>query len=89
MLMCESHHSRMDEVDIAHVRGAHVICYDPIRDILPVLSSTCYYNIEPGNDTKLEYDFDALEHQIESWYLQGRRILKPKVRLETIIAECA
>ncbi|XP_053396018.1 E3 ubiquitin-protein ligase rnf213-alpha-like [Mercenaria mercenaria] len=51
------------------VTSAHLICYDPHRDILPLILANCQYSFEMGKGTKIEYDFGGLERQIMDRFL--------------------
>jgi len=51
------------------VTHAHLISYDPERDILPLVLANCQYTFELGKGTKIEYDFVGLERQLMDKFL--------------------
>jgi len=51
------------------VTHAHLISYDPGRDILPLVLTNCQYTFEMGKGTKIEYDFLGLERQLMDRFL--------------------
>ena len=51
-------------VNPVDITAAHLICYDPQQDILPMVLANCQYSFEIGKGTKIEYDFKGLERQL-------------------------
>jgi len=51
------------------VTHAHLISYDPERDVLPLVLANCQYTFEMGKGTKIKYDFLGLERQLMDRFL--------------------
>lgn len=55
---------------------AHLISYDPDRDILPLILANSNYSFEVGKGTQVQYDFISFQHQLDSRFFQGKPLLK-------------
>ncbi|XP_053396012.1 E3 ubiquitin-protein ligase rnf213-alpha-like [Mercenaria mercenaria] len=51
------------------VTSAHLISYDPHRDLLPLVLANCQYTFKIGEGTHIEYDFAGLERQLMDRFL--------------------
>ncbi|XP_077981790.1 E3 ubiquitin-protein ligase RNF213-like [Glandiceps talaboti] len=68
-------------VKMTDVTEAHLIAYNAEEDIEPLVIAYCDYSLEMGRGTCLDYNFEGLERQIITKFVQG----KSRVQRETII----
>ena len=54
------------------VTPAHLVTYDPDRDLLPLVMANCTYSLEMGRGTKIDYDFHGLEMQLYERLIRGK-----------------
>ncbi|XP_060599995.1 E3 ubiquitin-protein ligase RNF213-like [Ruditapes philippinarum] len=57
------------------VTSAHLICFDPQHDLLPLLLANCHYSFELGKGTKIEYNLTGLERQLMDRFLFSKSII--------------
>ncbi|XP_064634464.1 E3 ubiquitin-protein ligase rnf213-alpha-like [Lineus longissimus] len=74
----ERESSELPEFSIKEATPAHLISYDPEKDLLPMVLANCNYSLEVGKGTIITYDFSGIERQLEERLLRG----KPKLRFE-------
>ncbi len=67
-------------MSIDQVTPANLIYYDPDQDLLPMVLANCNYTLEVGKSTTINYDYAAMETQLEE------RLLRGKPRLETMVS---
>ncbi|XP_064641333.1 E3 ubiquitin-protein ligase rnf213-alpha-like isoform X2 [Lineus longissimus] len=60
---------------VTEATAAHLIYYDPEKDLLPMVLAHCNYSLEVGKGTVISYDFVRLERELEERLLRG----KPKL----------
>ncbi|XP_077981789.1 E3 ubiquitin-protein ligase RNF213-like [Glandiceps talaboti] len=72
-----------EKINVTDVTLAHLIAYNPVDDLEPLVASHCDYSLEIGahKGTQQDYDFPALERQIITRFIQG----KPLIQRETIL----
>ncbi|XP_064635715.1 E3 ubiquitin-protein ligase RNF213-like isoform X3 [Lineus longissimus] len=70
--------SELPEFSTKEATPAHLISYDPEKDLLPMVLAHCNYSLEIGKGTVISYDFSGIERQLEERLLRG----KPKLRFE-------
>ena len=56
----------------------HLVSYDLEKDLIPIILANCNYSLTAGEHTRMEYDFIALERQIEERFIRG----KPRINAE-------
>ena len=54
---------------------AHLISYDPDRDLLPMVVANCTYSLEVGHGTRITYNFRSLEQQLTERFIKGKAML--------------
>ena len=60
----------------------HLIAYHPERDLLPLVLASRHYAVASGDDTRTEYDFEALQRSIEERFVRGRPRIAAKVNIQ-------
>ncbi|KAG8507497.1 LOW QUALITY PROTEIN: E3 ubiquitin-protein ligase RNF213 [Galemys pyrenaicus] len=65
-------------VDAPDVTDLHVISYEVERDLAPLISANCQYQVVQGRETEQDFDLEKIQRQVISRFLQG----KPRLTLE-------
>lgn len=66
------------DVSLSEVSASQLIAYDAEKDLLPVMLANCFYSLEVGKETLVQYNWEALEKQIIDRFIRGR----PNVEFE-------
>ncbi|XP_053388236.1 E3 ubiquitin-protein ligase rnf213-alpha-like [Mercenaria mercenaria] len=61
--------SAMSKISPREVTSAHLISFDPQRDLIPLVLANCHYSFEMGKGTRIEYDFTGIERQLMDRFL--------------------
>jgi hypothetical protein len=75
MNICLYSSSKLPQFGVKEATAAHLIYYDPEKDLLPMVLAHCNYSLEVGKGTVINYDFVGLERELEERLLRG----KPKL----------
>lgn len=67
-------------VSLREFMSAHLIQFDPEKELHTLILAHCNYSLEPGKSTKLEYDYANLEIQIMDHFIHDKPMIKPNVR---------
>ncbi|XP_006813927.2 E3 ubiquitin-protein ligase rnf213-alpha-like [Saccoglossus kowalevskii] len=67
-----------EEIRPSDLTPAHLIAYDPDKDLLPLVLSHCNYSLEVGKGSVIEYDLDTLERQLEERFIIGKAKIERK-----------
>jgi hypothetical protein len=59
-------------VRVIEVTPAHVISYDPDRDILPMVLANCSYSVAVAEGTQLDYDFVSFQNELHGRFIRGK-----------------
>ena len=70
------HRQKMPEVSVRSVTERHLVGCSPERDLLPMVLSHCNYSLMVGQAAKLEYDFAALQQQLQDTLLQCKAFVQ-------------
>ncbi|XP_077981787.1 E3 ubiquitin-protein ligase rnf213-alpha-like [Glandiceps talaboti] len=70
-------------VKLTDVAKAHLIAFDPEEDLEPLVVTHCDYSLEMGRGTCLDYNFEGLERQIITKFVQGKSRVQREVILFT------
>ncbi|KAM4663578.1 E3 ubiquitin-protein ligase RNF213-like [Discoglossus pictus] len=62
-------------VKASEVMDLHVISYELEKDVMPIILSNCQYSVETGGETVQEFDFEKIQRQITSRFLQGKPLI--------------
>ena len=65
----------LPRVNLKDVTSAHLIIYDPDRDILPMVMANCHYTFQVGKGTKIEYNLGYLERQLMDRFLFSKSVI--------------
>ncbi|XP_077862842.1 E3 ubiquitin-protein ligase rnf213-alpha-like [Saccoglossus kowalevskii] len=68
-----------DEILPCDLTPAHLIAYDPEKDLLPIVLSHCSYSLQVGHGTLVEYNLSGLERQLEERFIHGKAKIKRKI----------
>nr|XP_006819936.1 PREDICTED: E3 ubiquitin-protein ligase RNF213-like [Saccoglossus kowalevskii] len=68
-----------DEILPCDLTPAHLIAYDPEKDLLPIVLSHCSYSLQVGRGTLVEYNLSGLERQLEERFIHGKAKIKRKI----------
>ncbi|ESO09860.1 hypothetical protein HELRODRAFT_190307 [Helobdella robusta] len=73
--------SNIQHVNLDESTVAHIVTYDPDRDLPALLLANCNYSFQLGAFTKIEYDYDNMEKQIISKFISGKPFLNPSMNV--------
>lgn len=54
---------------------AHLICFNPTKDILPIVMANCQYTFEVEKGTRVQYNFADLERQLTDRILFSKSVI--------------
>ncbi|XP_053396017.1 E3 ubiquitin-protein ligase rnf213-alpha-like [Mercenaria mercenaria] len=65
----ERNSDHISKVSPKEVTSAHLISYDALHDLLPLILANCKYTFKMGEGTSIEYDFAGLERHLMDRFL--------------------
>jgi hypothetical protein len=75
-----------NNVGIFDAINAHLISFSRERDLQPIVLANCNYSLEVGQGTRVEYDFETMERQVEERFIRGRPRLIYQVCFSTSVS---
>ena len=73
------------EIPLANITKAHLVAYDPDKDILPMILANCDYSLRIGEGTMLEFNWKCLERQLVDRFIRGKPRLTSLVNISLLI----
>ena len=68
-----------DDVPLVNVTKAHLVAFDPEKDLLPIILAHSDYSLKVGEGTIVEYNLKGLEKQLVDRFIRGRARLTSMV----------
>ena len=68
------------EITLADLTQAHLVNYDPDRDLLRIVMTNCTSSLEAGKGTDIRYDFESMEYQLKERLIAGASPIHYQVR---------
>ncbi|XP_048587615.1 E3 ubiquitin-protein ligase rnf213-alpha isoform X3 [Nematostella vectensis] len=85
------HSSDVPHVPLAKVREAHLVSYNPDRDLLPLVLGQCRYSFEVAQGAHVTYDWVGMERQVIDRFIRGRALIDFKedryIQMSTVSAD--
>ena len=72
-------------VSVRDVTSAHLISFQPEKDLLPMVLSCCQYSLQMGKGYAITYDFVTLQRQIQERFIRNRPRLDPQVTASVMV----
>jgi hypothetical protein len=60
------------EIPLSNVTKAHLVAYDPEKDLLPMIYAHCDYSLKVGEGTTIDFNWKCLERQLVDRFIRGR-----------------
>ena len=73
------------EIPLANITKAHLVAYDPDKDILPMILANCDYSLRIGGGTMLEFNWKCLERQLVDRFIRGKPRLPSLVKFSLLL----
>ncbi|XP_048586969.1 E3 ubiquitin-protein ligase rnf213-alpha-like isoform X2 [Nematostella vectensis] len=85
------HSSDVPHVPLAKVREAHLVSYNPDRDLLPLVLGQCRYSFKVAQGAHVTYDWVGMERQVIDRFIRGRALIDFKedryIQMSTVSAD--
>ncbi|EDO25587.1 predicted protein, partial [Nematostella vectensis] len=83
--------SDVPHVPLAKVREAHLVSYNPDRDLLPLVLGQCRYSFKVAQGAHVTYDWVGMERQVIDRFIRGRALIDFKedryIQMSTVSAD--